>query len=297
MDSVCWSAFRVFNRVVSRILLLALLVACSPPAQRPTGPARDYEDAKDMFKRGRFDRALDFTEGLASASPPTAFTDRARVLRIIVFSGRIKAYKELADAYGKGVDNTKNPHFKGVFGQQRHDSLQYGASSALGLAETAHQFTQGGTFPREVTVEAPYPIVEGPVEVRELVRVSDGGWIEPEQQDAAALDSVRKGIDDALAEALKGDRSKARAELGAGPVKIDGVDFALHLGKELLGGARFFDRKHIHDIQRFKIVANEAGEVAKAALALLKENPDKQKESEIKRLQSDVKTAVKRGEV
>ena len=62
------------------------------------GPAGDYQDAKDMFKRNRFDRTLEFTDGLATASPPTKFTERARVLRVVVFSGQLKSAQGLADA-------------------------------------------------------------------------------------------------------------------------------------------------------------------------------------------------------
>lgn len=269
------------------------MVSCSAPVQRPVGAAADYEDAKDMFKRGRFDRALDFSDGLAKSSPPTPFTDRARVLRVIIFSGRIKAYKELADAYGKGVDNTKNSHFKAAYGQQRHDCLQYGATNALGLGEVAHQFTQGGALPRELTLEAPYPAVEGPVEIRELIRVREGGWIETEQQETAAADAVRKGIDEALAEAVNGDRAKARAALTPGPAKIDGVDFALYVGNQLLEGASFFDRKHIHDSQKLRLLTGQADEVAKASLALLKDNPNQDKQKEVQKLQGQIKTMAR----
>ncbi len=286
-------SLRSTQRPILAITSLLLMLACSPPVQRPTGPARDYEDAKDMFKRGRFDRALEFSDGLAKASPPTSVTDRARVLRVIIFSGRIKAYKDLADAYGKGVDNTKNPHFKGAYGQQRHDALQYGATSALGLGEVAHQWTQAGGLPKDLTLEANYPTVEGPIEVRDLLRVQDGGWIEPEQQEAAAVDAVHKGIDDALAEAVNGDRAKARSELAAGPVKISGVDFALYLDKQLLEGASFFDRKHIRDSQKLRILTGQCDEIAKAALALLKDNPDKDKEKEIGKMQDRIKTTAK----
>lgn len=275
------------------LLGLILLVSCSPPVERPTGPARDYEDAKDMFKRGRFDRALEFTDGLAAASPPTKFTERARVLRVVIYHGYVKAYKELAEAYTQGVDNTKNPHFKGAFGQQRHDNLQYGARSALGLGEAAHQLTEGGFLPKDLTLEAPFPATEGPLQIPELARVSEGGWIEPEQQESVAADAVRKGIDQALAEIVGGDRSKARSMLAAGAVKLDGVDFALYLGKAVLEGASLYDRKHMRDTQKLRTLANEADEAAKAAMVLLKDNPNKNKEKAVKKLQSDVKIALK----
>ena len=273
--------------------MLALVLSCSPPVERPVGPAGDYEDAKDMFKRNRFDRALEFTDGLAKASPPTKFTERARVLRVVVYTGQLKSAKELADAYDKGTEQTKNPHFKAEYGRLRSDDLQYGAKAALGLAETAHQLTTAGPLPKQVTLEAPFPTTEGPLEVKELARVKEGGWIEPDQQESVATDSMNKGMDDALAAAVSGDRSKVRAALASGSTQIDGVDFALFLGNELAEGATLFDRKHIRDSQKLKTVCNEADEVAKAALALLKDNPDKDKEKNVKKLQDRLKTMVK----
>lgn len=276
------------------LLSLMLIVSCSAPVPRPTGVAYEYESAKDMFKKGRFDRALEFTDGAATASPPNAFTDKARVLRVAIYSGMVKAYKELADAYSEGAEKTKNPRFQGDFGRLRHDNLQYAARAALGLGEVAHQITEGERVSVEFLLDAPYPSAEGPMEVVQLKRVMDGGWIEPEDQEAAALETQRKGIDDALAEMVGGDRAKARTAMLAGPVKIDGVDFAIFLSKELLEGASIFDRKHMRDSQKLRVLCNEADEAAKAALALLKDNPNKDKEKAAKKLQDDIKAAVKR---
>lgn len=274
------------------IFTLWLIGGCSP-VKRPMGPARAYEDAKEMFGRGRFDRAAEFADELAKASPPNAFTERARVLRAVIFSGQVNANKELADAYAKGFEITKNPHAKAEFGRLRHDHLQYGSKLALGLGEVAHQLAQGGTIPKELTLEAPYPSAEGPVMLTQLNRVLEGGSIEPEDQEAAAVDAQRKAIDDALAKVVNGDRSKARAALMAGPVKLDGVAFALFLDRQLMNGASFFDRKHMHDPQKFKVLCGEADGVAKAALALLKTNPDPEKEKNVKKLQDEIKTAMK----
>jgi hypothetical protein len=271
---------------------LTLILSCAPPVQRPTGPAGNYEDAKDMFKRGRFDRALEFTDSLATATPPNEFTERARVLRAVIYAGELESYKEMAETYGKGADETKNPSFKASYGSLRHDNLQSGGTAALGLAETAHQLVGGG-MPRELTLEVPFPTTEGPIEVKEFQRVKSGGWLEPDQQDAAAVDCLNKWIDDALAGAVAGDRSKARSALATGSTKIEGLDFALFLGSQLVEGAALFDRKHSRDAQRLKTLCSEADEVAQAALALLRENPDKDKEKEVKKLQDRIKTTLK----
>jgi len=279
--------------VLPALLSLVLVLACSVPVPRPTGVAYEFDSAKDMFKKGRFDKALDFTDGPANASPPNAFTQRALLLRVAIYSGQGKGYKELVDAYRKGADATKNTRFKADYERLRHDYLQYGSRLALGLGDVAHRLTEGVQLPKELTLEAPYPTTEGPQTLPPLAHVIEGGWIEPEEQETVARDAQVKGIDDALAEMVGGDRSKARTALTAGPVKISGVDFGIFLGKQLLDGASFFDRKHMRDSMKLRTLCQEADEAAKATLALLKDSPDKGKEKAAKKLQDDVKTALK----
>ena len=204
MDLANYSPLHIHRVLVVLLASVALTLSCSAPVQKPTGPAADYQDAKDMLKRNRFDRAVEFTDGLASATPATKFTERAQVLRVVIFTGQIKSYKELVDAYTKGAGETKNPHFKAEYERLRHDNMQDGMKAALALAETAHQLLEGGKVSKELTLETPYPSVEGPLEVADLEHVRDGGWIEPDHQDSAAIDSLNKGIDDALAEAMEG---------------------------------------------------------------------------------------------
>lgn len=294
MNSSQCFVFRAGQIFLLAIANFILLASCAPPVKQLVGPARDYADAKDLFKKGNFDRALPYTEGVASASPPNAYTERARVLRIIIYGGRVKAYKELADAYGKGSQQSKNPRFKTDYERLRNDSLEYAAKAALGMAETAHQMMEGAGIGQEVILEAPYPDTEGPLTVTQLRRVVEGGWIEPDDQEAASLAARQKGIDDELAAAVAGDRSKARTELTAGPVKIPGVDFALFLGNELLNGSSVFNRKHYNDYQKFKLVAQEADQAAQAALTMLKDHPDKNQEKAAKKLQADIKDAIKK---
>jgi hypothetical protein len=275
-------------------LAALLLVTGCQVTKPPTGPAGDFADSTDMFKKGHFDRALNFSEAVAKASPANAYTERAQVLRLIIYGGRVKAYNELADAYGAGAEKTKSAHFKAAYERLQNDAEQNAAESALGLAQTAHQMMSGKGIGKEVVLELPYPDVEGPTDVAQLEKVKQGEWIEPAVQEAASLDARRKGIDDELAEAVSGDRSKARSELTAGPVKIDGLDFSIFLTRELLNAATAFDHKHYNDIEKLKIVAGEADDSAQAALAMLKENPDKDKEKTVKKLEDDIKEAIKK---
>ncbi len=276
--------------ILALVTTLAYLTSCSPPAQRPTGWAQVYDDAKVVFGRGQFEKALDFTDPLVTAKPANAYTERGRVLRVVVLSGFVKGYKELADAYQKGVETTRDARIKSENERLRHDYRQYGAKRALGLAEVSHQLTEGGTISKELTLDAPFPAVEGPVVVAQLNRVMEGGGLEPGDEEVAVTDALRKGIDDALAEIAGGDRAKARTTLTAGPLKMNGVDFALYLGNQLLTGASIFDLKHMRDAQKLSIMCGQADEAAKAALDLLKANPDKAKEKEVKKLQDKIKS-------
>jgi hypothetical protein len=279
--------------VPADLIVTILLVACSAPTPRPTGDAATYQDARDMFKKGRFDRTLEFTEELAQQKPPKQFTQRAQVLRLVTYGGLMQGYKDLAEGYGKGSEATKNPHFQVEYKRMRNDALHAGGQAALALGEVAHSLTEGGQIAKELVLDAPYPTSEGPLEVAELMKVRTGAWIEPEQQEAAAKAAQLKGIDEILGAVVGGDRSKARSAMNAGPVKIEGADFAVFLGRQLVDAAGFFDRKHLADYQKLKLLCGVADDSATAALAVLKEKPDKDKENAAKKIQDRVKAILK----
>jgi len=282
-------------RVLVLVLIsLALTLSCSAPVPKPTGPAADYEDAKDMFKRSRFDRSLEFTDGLATAQPPTKYTEKAQVLRAVIYTAQMQSCKELADAYSKGADETKNSHFKAEYERLRHDNTQDAMKAALGLAETAHQLLEGGKVSKQVTLETPFPTTEAPLEVADLQQVRAGGWIEPDHQDSAAVESLNKSIEDTLGEAVSGDRSKARSALAPGSTQIDGLDFTLFLGNQLVDAATLFDRKHGSDPVKLRAVCQEGFEAVKTAEGILKETPNPDKEKQVKKLDDQFKAALKR---
>ncbi len=272
---------------------IAALLNCSAPQPRLTGVAYEYDSAKDMLKKGRFDKALEFSEAPAKASPPNAFTSRAQVFQVAVYSGLIHGHKELADSYRKGADTTKNPQFKAAYERQRNDAVQYGSRLALGLAEIAHKITELKTLEPEYTIDAPYPSTEAPMTLPQLAKVMEGGWIDPDEQEAVGKDALLKGISDALADLVGSDRSKARTALSAGPVKIEGADFGLYLGRELVTAASMFDKKHMRDSTKLKLICGKADEAAQAVAALLKAKPDKAKEKTLKKLQDDIKTTLR----
>ena len=277
------------------IVLAGLLVAAAcQPVKQPRGAAKDYLDSTDLFKKGNFDRALDFSEGVANASPANDYTERARMLRLVIYGGRVRAYKELVEAYAEGAKKTKKADFKAQYERLRNDAAELGASAALGFAETAHQMMGEAGVSKEVVLETPYPATEGPVQIVPLEQAKKGAWIEPADQETALLQAHEKGVDDELAQLVGGDRAKARTQLDAGPVKIAPLDFNLFLGQELFNAAGAFDKQHDNDYSKLKVVAAESDQAAQAALALLKNSPDKEKEKAAKKLQADIKEMLKK---
>ena len=285
-------SFRSFPQSLRLFVLIVagvVLVSCGPTSNNPAGHTSPYARAKDAFKSGQLDKAMDLTEPLATATPPADSTERARVLRAVIDTGELKGAKDLAEAYSKGAGKSKNSQFL----RTQHDIRATAAKAAVDLAEMAHLIAPDGVIAKELTLEASFPATEGPTEIKELADIEKGDYPEPDQQESAMANSLRKGIDDALAAVVGGDRAKARQALAGGSTKLEGAAFAIFLAKGLAEGAVVFDRHHGLDPQKLRMLCDEGDESLKAALALLKDMPDKDQEKEVKKLQDKFKTIRK----
>ena len=270
-----------------------VLVSCGPTTNKSAGQTSAYDRAKDAFKSGQLDKALELTDKLATATPPEDSTERARVLRAVIYTGELRGTKELAEAYSQGASKSENPQTQSGYRRLQHDILVTAAKAALNLATTARQIAPDGVIAKELILEASYPSTEGPPEIKELATVEKGDWIGAEQQDSASADSLRKGVDDALADLVSGDRAKARQALAGGSIKLEGAAFAIFLAKGLADGAVVFDSHHSIDPQKLRMLCDEGDQSLKGALAFLKDTPDKDQEKEVKKLQDKFKTIRK----
>ncbi|MFZ0964360.1 MAG: hypothetical protein WAO35_26135 [Terriglobia bacterium] len=276
-------SFRLFGFIV---LAGAVLGSCGPSKQS-AGPTDPYDLAQAAFKSGKLDKALDLTDSLATATPPTDSTERVRVLRVVIYAGQLKAAKEMAGAYSKGAEKTTSSQTRSGYWSLEHDILLNGANALMNLAGTARQIAPDGVIAKEVTLEASYPTTEGPTEIKVLSTVEDGGWIETDEQGSALADALRKGVDDALADVVGGDRAKARQALANGSTKLEGAAFAIFLARQLAEGAVVCH--HVLDPEKIKALCDEGDETLKAALALLKDAPNKDQAKEVKKLQDKFK--------
>jgi hypothetical protein len=282
------------SRLIGIVILAGvLMVSCGPSTNQSAARANPYDRAAEAFQKGQLDNALELTGKLARVTPPDDTTQKARVLRAVIFTGELKGSTELAAAYDKGAEKSKNPQFQAAYRRLHSDNLSGASGAALNLAETAHQLAPDGVIPKSLTLQASMPTTEGPAEIKQLAHVEEGGWIESDDQDAAQIDALRKGIDDALADAVSGDRAKARQALANGSTTLSGAAFAIFLAKELALGAAVFDRHHERDAQKMLILCDEGDSALKAALAQLKDSPDKDLDMEAQKLQDKFKTIRK----
>lgn len=276
------------------ILLVAFFTACSSSVSPPQGAGVDYEQAKVMFKQGNLDRALSLTDSMASGTNPNdPGTAYSRVLRAVIYSARVRAYRELADTYKKGSQAASNQRSVTSYNRRRSNALQYGSDSALNLGEVVMQFTSTPNFPKEVTLDAPWPSVEGPEEIPALAKIRRGGWIPEDEQDNVVRDAQRGEIDDILAQFVGSDRSKAREKMTAGPVKLNGLDFALFLEKQIVYGLAFFGPQYLNNPGQLKTLCGVADRLVSPIESMLKENPDKAKQEELEKLEDQIKDAEK----
>jgi hypothetical protein len=272
------------------------MIGCSSAVQKPAGPAGAYEKAKAAFAQGTsegYAKALDVLENLANANPSNDYTDRARVLRLVIFSGEVEGYKTLSDAYAKGTDTAKAPAIKSEYAALRRETVQRGAEPALRLGEVAMQLTKGGNVPKDLSLDAPYPSLEPPTTVPALDRVRTGLKIGPDDQAQAESACVRMGVADALAALLHGDRSKAKAAMNAGPVPIDSAEFGFFMANQIMAGATFYDPKHLDDPSHFRALVGVAGDALQPIQAAIKQSPDREQARRLKKLQAQINAALK----
>ncbi|HET7216169.1 MAG TPA: hypothetical protein VFL79_21455 [Terriglobia bacterium] len=273
------------------LLLTSFLAACSSSSSPPKGPGVDYEQAQVMFKQGNLDRALSLTDAIAAEDSSSAGTQNARVLRAVIYSGRIDAYRELADTYMKGAEVATTPQSVASYNRRRSNALQYGSEAALSLGEVVMQFTSKHDFPHELTLVAPWPSVDGPQVIDAFARIRRGAWVPEDAQDSAAVDAQHKAIAGVLAEMVGGDRSAARTAMEAGPVKLNGLDFALFLEKQVVEGVELFGPKYLANPGQSKTLCGVADRLVLSIEGMLKENPDKAKEAQFKKLRKQIKDA------
>ena len=280
---------------LSSVVLMAV-ISCEAPVERPKGYARVLEDAKETFGQSRFDKALDFSSSLATATPPNEFTERGQVLSIILANGLAQGYKDLGEAYRDGAEEMKTPADRTEFTGRRFNYFQYAKTNTLQLAEISTRFIQdqGEGEAKELTVECPYPSVEPPAANPPLERVTKGMRVEPAEQQEAEVNAIRIGMRRSLAGALGVDRAQVGAALASGSAKVSSPAFCLFISRQLMDNAETFAKRALNEPRTRGAVLDRAEAALHHAQALLEASPDKDLGKTAKDLAREISRAKKK---
>lgn len=279
-------------------LLLMVVVACSPPEERPTGWAKVYEDGKDLFARSDFERAVDYIRDLALKKPSNHYSERGQVLSVILLSGLAQGYREVAEAYGSGIDKLEDPGQRSEYRRLRQDTYQYARTHALHLAEVARQFVESHdreevTQMKHLIVECRYPSAEVPSSNHLLERAKAGEWITPEEGEVAQRIALRMHMQRSMAGALGVEAAQIGAALQTGTATVPDAAFNLYLAGELVEGARIFGTKGIDESQNLVVLCDQADASLKQALEILEANPNEDLEKTSRDVQKRIEEMLR----
>lgn len=211
------------------------------PAVRTGTPAYYFQNAKDAYSKSDFQKALDWLDKVTNSNK-NEFTERAWAMKLLLRTGLINSYKELAENYEYGQRSNKTnptPFIKKV-------SEYRGAATRMTLpfGEQYAEYQKLGPG-AETVIDFPFPATGGVTKPPILNSIAQG--IAPNDESAAtALSSmVARGVVLAVCEAVgaKEDAAKGRSAMQTLPLKIPRSAFETVMAKALLTSAQLHGQK------------------------------------------------------
>jgi hypothetical protein len=161
--------------VVSSGLMLLMTMSCSPgsDAVRVGTPAFYWSGAKEAYAAGDYLKTIEHLENLAKTQ--NEFTARAMPWELILTSGMVKGYMELADNFEYGAKaNLAN---SAAFRRQMTANRTYANTLALQFARTYQEF-QKNKDP-QVRLDFPFP-TGSPLPSPQLTKIGSGAILSPD---------------------------------------------------------------------------------------------------------------------
>jgi hypothetical protein len=236
------------------ICISIIFAACSsgPSAPRPGTPAFFWAAAKENFSSGDFMKA---NEQLDRAGKSSEFESKALTWSLVLSTGLVNGYGELADDFDKGAKaNHTNP---GAFRKQSSIYRRVARPLTMQLAEKFQAFQK--TTDAEVTLAFPFPsgtAVESPM----MARVTGGTMLpETQREDAQRQVLSRTMILAASAAAGAGeDASKAQQLFKAGEVKVPRATFQVAMAQALFSAGDLYSPKSLSESDKVKLFCEMA---------------------------------------
>jgi len=249
--------------VLAAIALAGLNFSCSTSnAPEPGTPAYYWAAAKETFAANDYVKASEHLDKLLASE--NEYSARARPWLLVLTSGTVRGYMDVADKLESGVREKKAD--PGGFRKYISNSRSTAGRLSLHFAETFMRFQKGKDDP--VPLAFSYPSGSA-LPVAELSKASAGMPLQPTEIEGAQKRAVERAIllETCRAAGAPDDTAKTLELFKSGNVQVSRATFLAGMADSLYQQAQLYDRKRQDDPEKLKVFSN-------LALTALKDVPE-----------------------
>jgi len=235
-----------------------VLFSCSGGgAPQPGTPAFYWAAAKETYTAGDYQKTIENLGNILSSQ--NEYVARAQPWMLVLTSGMVQGYMDLAEAFDAGGHANRNK----ATNFHRQVNTYQGAANTLALqfAETFAKFESKDEF---VTLAFAYP-TGSPTEVVLLDKVAGGAWLPDAEIDTAQKRAIERAVLLATCRAAgaKNDPAKAQDLLKTGEAKIPRAAFVEAMAAALFEESQLYSRTKLDQPDKMKIFCSRAQEALK----------------------------------
>jgi hypothetical protein len=248
------------SSMMSRILLAALVVAAglnfscsSSDAPQPGTPPYYWAAAKEAFAAGDYDKTSQHLDKLLASE--NEFTARALAWRLVLTSGTIRGYMDVADNLELAVRAKRSD--PGQYRKYISNSRSSAGRLSLQFAELFMRFQKGKDDP--VLLAFAYPSGTA-APVPELTKALAGMPLQTTELDAAGRHAVERAIllETCRVAGAPDDTAKTSDLFKSGNVQIPRATFLAGLANSLYEQSQLYNPKKLDDPQKLKVFSDLA---------------------------------------
>jgi hypothetical protein len=269
------------NRGVALYSLVAvnlILFSCSGSnAPEPGTPAFYWAAAKETYAGGDYQKTVEHLGNILSTQ--NDYVARAQPWILVLTSGMVQGYMDLAEAYDAGG---RANHVNAANFHRQVNSYRGSANTlALQFAESYSKFQGKDEF---ITLAFAYP-TGSPTEVVLLNRVAGGAWLPEAEMETAQKRAIERAVLLAACRAAgaKNDPAKAQDLLKTGEAKVPRAAFVEAMASALFEESQLYAQNKLGEPDKMKIFCSRAQEALKTV------PPSKESQDLDKKIQAAMK--------
>lgn len=225
---------------------------------RPGTPAFYWATANSAWKAGDFVKTNDTLNQIANTQ--NEFSAKARVWQLVVASGLVQGYTDLADAYDNGAKYNRDD--KTPFREQVRVAMSTASQLSVQAAETFQVFLKGEKTP-SVAFDFPFP-AGSTAEPPQMAKLKKGILIHGAEAEGLQLAMLQRGV------VLSAIRASGQAPDAASPAEafskgVTREQFLTGMAASLFEQSKIFGPKKLDQPQRLQALCS----LAQQALGLV----------------------------